>query len=488
MFILGSDSTGTGPVTLPPKAKHVDMPSLDLQIFAPLSAIPVYDPRGCKIGTFLGTVIDPVAKLVVKEKVVLPAVPETNFDGYIEREIYRFTGAFLFILDLPQKRRLYLDACGSMSAVWDPDTGRAAAISSQLLSEEELNKRFDSELYSALRVDRDGWFPAGLTAHQRIFRLMPNHYFDIDAKTAVRHWPQAPIPITDKPEAACGRILKTTRDSIAALAATGPISIALTAGNETRMLMAASRNLKGNLRFVTVSAQGAELDLTRAKELAEQFNLSHRVIALKLASATQSQEWQNRAAWSIGGPHVLTHPTVHQLRDRSYCIGGSAGEVGRGFFWRQSDTDETILDADGIWARMGMPYHPRGVAAVSGWLDALRSNLGNLPSLLVLDLAYLEIRMGCWGFALSYTNTAPTDIHPLIGRENFNNMLSLPPSWRRIENGTNPMIQNIITQGWPEILDFPIGRYGDWRDQASFLRRVATKPYLIVKKLRKTFS
>jgi hypothetical protein len=137
---------------------------------------------------------------------------------------------------------------------------------------------------------------------------------------------------------------------------------------------------------------------------------------------------------------------------------------------------------------MGLPPHPRGVAAVERWLKNLRNYVGELPTLLILDLAYLEIRMGCWGFALSYTNSDPTDIHPLIGRDNFAAMLSLPPEWRRMQNGTNLMIQSVIRQGWPELLDLPIGRYGDFRDRVGFVRRVHRQPHLLAKKLRKLFG
>ena len=481
MFLLGSSEVPDG-------ARRVAMPQLSLAVFDPLSAISVQDADGRVIGSFLGTPIDGQAGAVVHETVTLPETLGTDLDGFIERNIYAFTGSFLFVLDLPEAKRLYLDACGALSAVYEPETGRAAAISSQLVNPADLEARFDRDLYDTLRVDRDGWFPAGLTAHHGISRLLPNHYLDLETGTAMRHWPRADIPRATDPERACARILSSTRNTLAALAKSAPLSVALTAGNETRMLLAASRGMVGDFSFVTVSADGAELDQVRAEELAKKFDLPHRLIPLRFADPEGQQDWQARAAFSIGGPHIRTHPTIRQLRDRPYFIGGLGGEIGRAFFWRNTDTDNTLIDAEGIWARMGLPPHPRGVAAVERWLKNLRNYAGELPTLLILDLAYLEIRMGCWGFALSYTNSDPTDIHPLIGRDNFAAMLSLPPEWRRMQNGTNLMIQSVIRQGWPELLDLPISRYGDFRDRVGFVRRVHRYPYRVAKKLRKLFG
>jgi hypothetical protein len=57
-----------------------------------------------------------------------------------------------------------------------------------------------------------------------------------------------------------------------------------------------------------------------------------------------------------------------------------------------------------------------------------------------------------------------------------------------MQNGTNLMIQSVIRQGWPELLDLPISRYGDFRDRVDFVRRVHRHPYRVVKKLRKLFG
>ena len=57
-----------------------------------------------------------------------------------------------------------------------------------------------------------------------------------------------------------------------------------------------------------------------------------------------------------------------------------------------------------------------------------------------------------------------------------------------MENGSNRMLRTCIASRWPELLEVPIGRYGDWRDTVSLARRALREPRLIAKKLRKRFA
>ena len=72
----------------------------------------------------------------------------------------------------------------------------------------------------------------------------------------------------------------------------------------------------------------------------------------------------------------------------------------------------------------------------------------------------------------------------MMSRDSVEAMLSLPPAARR----TNGLILTGIRIAWPELLDLPINRYGDWRDRFRLARRALSEPRLIVKKLRKRFG
>ena len=250
-----------------------------------------------------------------------------DVDRFVEQHLYALSGSFLFVIDLPGARLVYSDPCGSRSAVFDPQA-RLAGATGPLLLGPEAAARFDRELYEALDIVHDGWFPAGLTAHRGVERLLVNHYLDLDRWTQHRHWPSAPIPQAE-PEAACRRVLDTTRRTVEALHATGAISVSLTAGNETRFMLAACRGIAPELDYVTAHGPAAALDVDRAHELASRFGLRHCVLPWRRATQAEAEDWQRRAGYCIGGGKMRNHPTVAPLEGRIF-VAGFGGEMGAG--------------------------------------------------------------------------------------------------------------------------------------------------------------
>jgi len=467
-----------------PDAWRHRLRKLEILGFDPLQKILVRDAAGQCVGTLLGAPVDARAGRLPEDIYQAGSVAGEDIDAFVEREIMSLTGSWLFLLDAPGARRLYMDAAGSLPAVYRPETRSVAATSLLLLEPGEERARFRQDLYDTLDILRDGWFPAGLTAHEGVFRLMPNHYLDLDDFTTHRHWPQGEIAPTGDPHAACGRILECMRATMRPCLAREGLSITLTAGNETRMLLAAARPFHEKAEFVTVDSHEARLDRVRAGELARRFGLNHRLVPIEQASAEQACEWHARTGYCAGGPHLKTHPTAARLAPDTWLVGGVSGEVGRGFFWRESDDDDTEITPEGLWARMGLPSHPDGIEAVADWLEEVRG----LPSLLKLDLAYLELRVGSWGFDTVYASPVRRPLQPLVSRAVYSAMLSLPHDWRRMQGHSNRMVQEVIRQGWPDLLDLPIGCYGDWRDKTRLVARALKNPHLVLKVLRKRFG
>jgi hypothetical protein len=474
---------GTEPVDIPGGTRDA-LPSLHLARVAPLPLVRVSDAAGAPVGALLGTPIDLGARTVFEEAFTVPEPLGDDIDGFVERNVFALAGSFIFILDTPGARRVYLDACGSLSAIYDPATRRVGATAMALLDADEAERRFRHDLYDRLGVRREGWFPGGLTAHQGVSRLMPNSYLDLADFTTRRHWPRAPIPEDPDPEAMCERVMSSCEAVIDTVARRGETFIGLTAGNETRLLVAASRGHPEAATFVTVEVTDPPLDVDVARRLARRFGLRHRILPLVASTPAEAADWHARNGMCVGGAAMESYRSVQALGSGVALVGGAAGEVGRGFFWRPGDTARTGITAEGLAARLGMPAAPEVTEAIAAWLPGVEG----FDAFLKLDLAYLELRMACWGFAISYCSPHRHTVSPLVSRESFAAMLSLPPSWRRMENGSNRMLRTCIASRWPELLEVPIGRYGDWRDTVSLARRAIRKPYLVAKKLRKRFA
>src|SRR5690606_4644016 len=141
-------------------------------------------------------------------------------------------------------------------------------------------------------------------------RLIANHYLDLDNWVCVRHWPSEPIVREADPGRSIDMIVDETRAVIETVSKAGPTHLALTAGYDTRLLLACSKNLLGNVGFVTVDVIDGDLDITRARELAERFGLRHKLLPYVEASPEQMEIWQRKVSHCITGSNLKMHPSM----------------------------------------------------------------------------------------------------------------------------------------------------------------------------------
>jgi hypothetical protein len=459
-----------------PEATRHKIGSMFVDIFRGTKVIKAYDKSAQLVGLFIGTLIDTDREVVIDDRVVFDAeiCEVRDIDQFVEKQIYRFAGTFLFILNMLGQQRIYLDANGTKSLVYNPVERVAAATTSLLLSSEDYQEKFLADLYRVCGVDGDGWFTAGLTAHRGIRRLLCNHYLDLDSWKPVRHWPNEQLTESPNPGGEIATITEQVKRVIRALTNGRDVSVALTAGNETRLLLSCCRGLLQRVTFATVAAPGIPLEVVRAKELAARFGLNHKILPYVKANNSQVELWERRTSHCISGTNKTMHPSVAPL-DGGVFIGGLGGEIGRGFLWLGSKRSDAI-DAVEIIDRLKLPRHPDVLAAVKEWLHPL----DHYDALTKLDLAYMELRMSCWGFADSYALPKQLEIHPLISRRIYCAMLALPADMRR----NNGMTLLCIKQEWPELLALPINRYGDLRDRVAPIRRAIANPRRAIRKVR----
>lgn len=470
-FFVGVDER-----PLRPEATRYRIGPMFLDVFRGARIVEAFDRSARPVGLFIGTLIDTDREVVIDGRVMFDAEINdvADIDRFVERQVYRFAGTFLFILNMLGQRRIYLDANGSKSLVYDPVERVAAAATSLLLSAEEYQERFLADLYQACGVDGDGWFTAGLTAHRGIRRLLCNHYLDLVSWKPVRHWPNEPLTESANPGEEIATIAGEVKRAIRALTKNRNAFVALTAGNETRLLLSCCRDLLRKVTFVTVAAPGADLEVFMAKELASRFGLNHRILPYVKANQSQADVWERRVSHCITGNNKTMHPSVTPLDGRVF-IGGLGGEIGRGFLWLGSERSDPVGVVE-IVDRLKLARHPDVLAAVEQWLEPL----AHYDALEKLDLAYMELRMSCWGFADSYALPKQLEIHPLISRRIYRAMLALPADVRR----NNGMTLLCIKREWPELLALPINRYGDLRDRLTPIRRAIANPRRAMRKIR----
>ncbi len=444
-----------------------------------LSVRPIYGSGDRLLGAILGTMLDAQTGDVLDPCLIAQAVEAADANAGIESIYLRAIGSWSLLIEVNGTLRWYLDAAGTMSGVFSQELCLAGSTAAAILTQESYAERFDFNLYARLDVAREGWFPAGLTAHRGVRRLMCNHYLDFGSWKPVRHWPLAAPTRQRNGAALIKEIAESVRDNMRTMMGVHRCALALTGGYDSRMLLSLLRSETGTSHDTYIINSRGGPDPYLAARLAALCGTKHRELSARISSREEELSWHYRVGHTIGGSNAKVYTTLLQLEGVDGVIEGMAGEVARSFFWRVSDSPATQLDGRAITMRFGMPPEAEVIDAVNDWLRGVPRG----DALYILDLVYLELRVSCWHYAQSYADRTKLHFSPMVGRKVFEAMFKLPVALKR----NDAMPKAVIASTSPELMGLPFSRYGDARDMIALVRK-AVRPHLVLKKLRKMWG
>lgn len=411
----------------------------------------IRSPAGTQVGWILGLAVD-------TEGCALPPVWHVPFDSdevdaatRFESGLNRLGGRFAAVFLTSESQRFYLDASGSLAAVYCEDRQAIASSCNLIPNVEELQKNLP--LIRAIGIPgRDGYFPFRLTPWSRITRLLPNHFLDLSKWTSVRHWPKGNwVGSAGRPEEAVREIAALLEAFIAGAAKQAPLQVSLTAGNDSRMLLACSRPSLPNIRFYTdaIPDFAARMDCTCGRRIAKRFGLDYSVTAWREPTQEEIDHWLYRTGSCVADRITRNAGPDQQSDPNRITLVGLGGEVGRSYYWGPNDHPSDALSSEQLLQRSHLPVVDEVVGEASDWLHGLP----NTNLLEKLDLFYLEQRLGCWAGPSMYGPVGSRFIaYPFNSRQIYEQMLSLPVDYRR--EGRLP--KDLIRLKWPELLEYPI--------------------------------
>jgi hypothetical protein len=426
-----------------------------------LPVIRLVDRTAREIGWLAGHSIDVSARRILDLDAEVP-IDSTSPDirAGFERWLYRLGGRFAAILIHPAGR-VYPDALGSLPILFDP-AGRRVASSPFLLpsSDGEIP---DSPLVDELDIYTSGsQYAIGLTPHAVARLLLPSHALELESFRQVRLWPLSPPPAIE-PDRAVERIGELVESAIAAAAEAGSASLSLTAGGDSRLLLACSRLVVDRLQLFTAKLPDTlgATDAVRAAEIAAAIGVPHRTLSWVPATDDDVRLWMYRTGALTGEKRGRrATPTYNQLGGKGPYLSGVGQHFARGWKWLPSDGSEMTLTARDLLSRFGIPHIPQFLDQGEQWLSAL----GHLNPLDVIDLFSLEIRYGGWGgpLTLGYPDAVTTTIYPFGHREIAELVFGLPLEYRRADR----LRHDIVAKRWPELDAFPLNET-PWRIAAA---------------------
>lgn len=441
----------------------------------------VISAQGERLGWLIGFPIDLEARRVIDGPLQIEASEGLAPDALAHLIFERISGQFLWVTEFGSTRCIYPDVTAQVPCVYDPVQKCAALCVPAMWSLEQSQERFDRELYDHMRVDAEGWLPAGLTSHHGAHRLLPNHYLDLDTWESVRFRGSADLFAPTSLDDACEIVSGLVAAQVEALHQGGRgVALSLTAGRDCRMVAAAAAHLRDDVTFVTLTDPSAlNMDTQMARRIAAELGLKHLELPAQYADDAEREAYIARGGHCISGANSRLFISMAPLRENHVFVGGLGGEHARGYMWNDRDGDDWPT-AESLLRRFSFKPHPRVIDRMQAWLEDIDAQTPQQ----VYEMAYMELREACWASAQFPCDPTLIRHQPMRSVPTIRAMLGLSDADKK---GAR-LAQAMIDKGWPELGAFPINSLGKTKDTLAKVRRVLRDPEALIRKLRRLRS
>ena len=368
------------------------------------------------------------------------------------------------LVRIGSRARVYPDATGLRPVFYSEAGGQLWVAAQPLLLARLLQRPPDHERISQfLRYPHGTSWPGLVTAYEGVSQLWPNHYLDLETGKAHRFWPLFPIERLDL-EAGAERAVEYLSNILSGAARRSPLYLWLTGGYDSRVLFAASRALHSEMTFcVTKGFRSICYDTTISRALARKSGKGVRVIRPKRGT---SAFWEllrtNTAGMSIN-PGNLMKTTLQRFPPEALHVTGSAGEVGRCFYYTDGKPPD-IIDPETLCRVACFDGNPVALAVMSNWLEGIEEVVEADFGIHVLDLLYWEHRLGVWLADQCLGNdTFAEFLVPFNCRAVLIALLAVDREHRR---KPYRLFRKMCELAYPEVLDEPFNWSRRWQIQA----------------------
>jgi hypothetical protein len=387
----------------------------------------------------------------------------------------RASGRFVLVTPRANDLVVRTDAAGLLPIVVDVQHGIVASSPTALGLVNPLAPSAARKAAVA-RTDGTTWYPFALTPYAHVERLLPNQHAILPAGAIHTAKRQATLLSPDG-RMVTESIFQLTVRHVRAIAGTGPLDAHLTAGYDSRMVLAATMAAQAAVELVSfrLPTAASALDCDTATRLASMVNLRHRVVPAVAAPAAERTDWLRRTGFCVDDAVAGLCTTVRLNDTGRFTLTGSVGEVGRSFYWDADDLDAGRISAGDLLSRLGFRPSRLLMERAEDWLDHFDGPV-SVPE--ILDWAYIDHRLCGWAgpSSVGHLVDKPT-ISPLNSRDILSRMLSLPHKYRF----AGYFARDFIRLGSDKLLSVPFNRaigFRRFRHVRSEIKALLPKPFI----------
>ena len=422
----------------------------------------------CRVGkqdkwiALMGYVLDPVHPFADNLEILTGLLDSLHACEDLLAQTARFGGRWVLVAHDANRTIAFADAAGLRRVVYGPGSEpRQTWCASQAGPLAELLVLpLDPEAVDFARPDDPQagnhlvWLPGDRTLYADVRLLLPNHYLDLATGRPARYWPSADLPVVPLREAIAAAS-DTLRNLLESAGHRFDLMLALTAGWDSRLTLAAARHRAQNMfLYTTVLPHMAadSLDVAVPSRLLPRLGLKHHI--LDCGDSTDeafAAVFRRNVSLAYDSHCPMAQALYDQTPSEGVCITGDVGEIAKGVY-RMNRSGNGDVTAHELAVLARLPTHRFVLKAFDEWLSGARAHTCNVS---LLDLFCWEQEAGRLQAKIqAECDIARESFAPMNCRSLLSTMLSVPDRYR--QEPTLDLFRGIMERTWPDVLVEPI--------------------------------
>jgi hypothetical protein len=364
-------------------------------------------------------------------------------------QLRHLSGVYIAIWKKDDSILIIPDMCAFREVYFQKDIASSSSTLINLVNplQEVTDSRFHQFYKSKLFQSRQIWVGYE-TSFKDVKRIKPNHYLDLESGLTTRFFPLQSSPPSPF-KVASKKASKIVEGILKSATRRGPVMMGLTAGWDSRLLLAASRYSRKDILYFTAFHQDSKADLVVSKKMAKGLDLNY--IQHQYSNTINAEDF-NLASQSL--PHFnVNYPgmlNTSKFFRNILSISGAASEIARMEFGVIEN-----LTGPKLACLAKYPKHPYPEETYSQWLELNNDHFSKL-GYSTLDFFYWEEILGNrTAKTISEAGTLGRAIFPAFNcLELMETLLSVDRKYRQKQN--SQLYISIIKELWSEVLKYPI--------------------------------
>ena len=413
--------------------------------------------------TLLGYILDPYDPKSKDIDIINRLIRQIETSDDIFQYTENFGGRWILILDDGKEMRLFNDATGLRQVFYTTKSSQVMWCASQPgIIAEELNLEFDKNAVntfinsSEYKHNIEYWWPGDSSPFREIKHLLPNHYLDFKKGISRRYWPNKKLSYISLEEG-----VKKSAEILKGLIKSAfnrfDLALAITAGWDTRVLLAACKEVSESIFYYTLIyydlTEGSH-DVKIPSALLSQLGLKHNIIKCPFRMDNEFEEIYKRNvttahdAWGNIAQGLYEHYPQNRV-----CIKGAiSSEIVKHYYLPVANTKN--VNAAILAQMVDLKGNPFVIKHFNKWLSEARE-IADRYNINIVDLFAWELWTGNWQAMSQLEWDIVQEVFtPYNCRNLLITLLSVKKKYRRPPD--YKLYRKLIVNLWAQTLKRPI--------------------------------